>query len=75
MSARSERACELRGLLVDMRTDVKAIDRFFRAADHAKVASLDRGSDDMIVLAREWLRFSTATRRVPTTGIGAFFSA
>ena len=56
MSARSERACELRGLLVDMRTDMKAIDRLFRAADHAKVASLDRGSDDMIVLAfAAWL--------------------
>ena len=56
MSARSERACELRGLLVDMRTDMKALDRLFGAVDQAKVASLNRGSDDMTVWAfAAWL--------------------
>jgi len=56
MSARSERACELRGLLVDMRTGMKALDRLFGAVDQAKVASLNRGSDDMTVWAfAAWL--------------------
>ncbi len=56
MSGRSERARELRGLLIDMRTDLKALDRLFAAVDQARVDSLASGSDEMAVWAfAAWL--------------------
>lgn len=49
MSGKDERASELRGLLIDMRTDVRALDRLYRTVGNDKIDLLTDESDEILV--------------------------
>lgn len=50
MNERQEQASELRRLLVDLRVDIKALDRLYQSMDTAKVTTVAGSQDELLVL-------------------------
>jgi hypothetical protein len=56
MSGRQERTNELRGLLIDVRADIKALNRLYDAMGSRKVTSFLDASDEVLILGlAAWL--------------------